>query len=237
MEYEFPDGKAAFDVSDTMKAMLEKQYYQEWQDGQGISQAAFMVVSPEILTDFMYEHYYTKAYTQASLFFENDREAREQVEALRELGYTAVISDETVESNVMDVLVEKLTAGTMAFLWLMAVVFVSVFLSLCSSRAMNATRGDVAIMRSMGIPTTVVRISIYVQTLIALIPAFITTAAACIAVYVIPSTNYHFPFLHAGDYALIAAMLVLIALNLSRKHVKRMFSDSVKKTLKGGSKV
>ena len=60
---------------------------------------------------------------------------------------------------------------------------------------------------------------------------------ACIVVYVNPNTNYHFPFLHAGDYLLMAAVLVLIALNLARKHVKRMFSDSVKKTLKGGSKV
>ena len=236
VEYKFADGKAVFDVSDTMKAMLEEQYYQEWQDGYGITQASFMVLSPELLTDFMYEHYYTKAYTQASLFFENDREAHKQVEALRELGYTAVVTDETVESNVMEVLVEKLAAGTMAFLWIMAVVFVSVFLSLCSSRAMNATRGDVAIMRSMGIPTTVVRISIYVQTLLALIPAVLITAVTCVVVYVNPSTNYHFPFLHAGDYLLIAAALTLIAVNLSRKHVKRMFSDSVKKTLKGGSK-
>ena len=42
--------------------------------------------------------------------------------------------------------------------------------------------------------------------------------------------------LHAADYCLIAAVLILIALNLSRKYVKKMFSDSVKKTLKGGAK-
>ena len=236
VKYGFGENKAVFDISDTMKSMLEEKYYEQWQDGMGIPHSSFMVLSPDILTDFMYEHYYTKAYTQASLFFENDRDAREQVETLRQLGYTAVVSDETVESDVFEVLGEKIAAGFMALLWLMAIAFVSVFLSLCSSRAMNATRGDIAIMRSMGIPTTVVRISIYVQTLIALIPAVITTAAACIAVYVIPATNYHFPFLHAGDYLLMAAVLVLIALNLSRKHVKRMFSDSVKKTLKGGSK-
>ena len=236
VEYSFADGKTVFDVSDVMKSMLEEQYMQQWQTGEGISQAYFMVLSPELLTDFMYEHYYAKAYTQASLFFENDREARRQVDTLREMGYTAVVSDETVESNVGEVLVEKILAGFMALLWIMAIAFVSVFLALCSSRAMNATRGDVAIMRSMGIPTAVIRISMYVQTLIALIPAVVVTAATCIAVYVMPSTNYHFPFLHAGDYLLLAAVLVLIALNLSRKNVKRMFSDSVKKTLKGGSK-
>ena len=236
VEYAFENAKVVTDVSDTMKALLEERYYEQWQDGQGIPYSSFMVLSPDLLMDFMYEHYYTKAYTQASLFFENDREAHAQVETLRELGYTAVVSDETLEPDVFDVLGEKLMAGFMALLWLMAIAFVSVFLSLCSSRAMNATRGDVAIMRSMGIPTAVIRISIYVQTLIALIPAVVITAVTCVLVYTNPVANYYFPFLHGGDYLLMGAVLVLIALNLSRKHVKRMFSDSVKKTLKGGSK-
>ncbi len=236
VEYVFADHRMVREVSDNMKAMLEERFSQQWDEDFGIEYAGFMVLSPDILLDFMYEHYYTQAYTQASLFFENDREAHEKVETLRDMGYTAVASDETVKSDVFDVLGEKLMAGLMAFLWLMAIGFVTVFLSLCSSRAMNATRGDIAIMRSMGIPTVVVRISIYVQTLIALIPAAVVTAVTCAVVYITPKTNYMFPYLHAADYLLIAAVLVLIALNLSRKYVKRMFSDSVKKTLKGGSK-
>ena len=152
------------------------------------------------------------------------------------MGYTAVPSDTTVESDVFDVLTEKLSAFMMAVLWLGNIIFVTAFLALCSSRAMNATRGDIAIMRSMGIPTAVVRISIYVQTLIALIPAAVITAITCAVIYMTPKTNGYFPFLHTRDYLLIAAILVLIALNLSRKYVKKMFSDSVKKTLKGGSK-
>ena len=236
IQYEFTDYRMVRDISDSMKRSLEGRYYEQWQGDMGIPNAGFMVLSPDILLDFMYENYYTEAYTQASLFFANDREAHRRVEDLRSLGYTAVVSDETVEPDVFEVLEEKLSAGMMAFLWLMAIGFVSIFLSLCSSRAMNATRGDIAIMRSMGIPTTVVRISIYVQTLLALIPAAVITAITCVAVYLTPKTNYMFPFLHAADYCLIAAVLILIALNLSRKYVKKMFSDSVKKTLKGGAK-
>ena len=104
---------------------------------------------------------------------------------------------------------------------------------------MNATRGDVGIMRSMGIPTAVVKISIYVQTLLSLIPAAVVTAITSVVIFTLPKTNYLFPFLHAADYALIAAVMLLIALNLSRKYVKKMFDQSVKKTLrsaKGGSK-
>lgn len=198
-----------------------------------------VILSPDILLDFLHEQYYTKAYTQASLFFDSDAEARGVVETLRSLGYTAVVSDETVEPDVADLIATKLSAGVMAFLWIMAIVFVTMFLSLCSSKAMNATRGDVGIMRSMGIPTTVVKISIYVQTLLALIPAALITAGGCIAIYTIPKTNDIFPFLHAGDYVLIVAVMLLIALNLSRKYVAKMFNQSVKKTLrteKGGSK-
>ena len=198
-----------------------------------------VILSPDILLDFLHEQYYTKAYTQASLFFDSDAEARGKVETLRSLGYTAVVSDETVEPDVMDLIETKLSAGFMAFLWVLAIVFVTMFLSLCSSKAMNATRGDVGIMRSMGIPTTVVKISIYVQTLLSLIPATLITAGGCIAIYLIPKTNDIFPFLHAGDYVLIAVVMLLIALNLSRKYVKKMFGESVKKTLrtdKGGSK-
>ena len=198
-----------------------------------------IILSPDILLDFLHEQYYTKAYTQASLFFDSDSEARGMVETLRSLGYTAVVSDEAVEPDVMELIETKLSAGFMAFLWVLAIVFSTMFLSLCSSRAMNATRGDVGIMRSMGIPTTVVKISIYVQTLLALIPAALITAGGCIAVFTIPKTNDIFPFLHGWDYVFIAAVMLLIALNLARKYVHKMFNQSVKKTLrteKGGSK-
>ena len=161
------------------------------------------------------------------------------VETLRDLGYTAVVSNETVELDVSDLIMNRLSGGLMVFLWILGILFVTLFLSLCSSRAMNATRGDVGIMRSMGIPATVVKLSIYVQTLLSLIPAALITAGGCIAIYLIPKTNDIFPFLHAGDYVLLAVVMLLIALNLSRKYVKKMFDQSVKKTLrteKGGSK-
>ena len=38
-----------------------------------------------------------------------------------------------------------------------------------------------------------------------------------------------------SNEAFLILLLVLIALNLSRKYVKKMFNESVKKTLKGGA--
>ncbi len=215
---------------------LEGYYYERWIEGTGIPGADFVVLSPDVFMDFMYEHYYAKHYTQASLFFKNDRTAHELVEPLRARGYVAVVSDETVEADVSTMILVKLGLLVSALGWAASVIFATAFLSLCSGRAMNATRGDIAIMRSMGIPTGVVRVSIYVQTLIALIPAFIVTAITCTVIYMTPATNYMFSFLHAGDYAILAIVLVAIAMNLSRKQAAKMFHESVKKTLKGGKK-
>lgn len=195
-----------------------------------------LIVSPDILVSFVEDEYFSKAYTQASLFFGSDREAHDKVEELRAAGYVAVPSDETVERDVMSKISLLVSLGALIFSWVLSVVFITLFLGLCTSHAMNATRGDIAIMRSMGIPTAVVRISIYVQTLIALIPAVLVTAATCAVVYRIPATNGIFGFLHAREYILLAVILLAVALRLSRRYVRKMFSESVKKTLKGGNK-
>ena len=239
--YFFDEYTHAATMTEAMKTFFLTRAYNDQWDEENNCMGGFnaVILSPDIVLDFLHEQYYTQAYTQASLFFKNDNEAHSKVETLRELGYTAVVTDETVEPDVMELIETKLSAGLMAILWLLAIVFITMFLSLCSSHAMNATRGDVGIMRSMGIPTAVVKISIFVQTLLALIPAAVITAAACIAIYLIPATNDIFPFLHGWDYVFIAAVMVLIALNLARKYVRKMFSQSVKKTLrteKGGSK-
>ncbi len=222
--------------SSKMITDLENRYFTQWQNDTGISTAEFVVISPDILLDFMYEHYYQEAYTQASLFFKSDREARRQVEPLRERGYVAVVSDETIVPDVFTMLTTKLAYVIDAVGWVLSVVFATFFLSLCTSRAMNAVRGDVAIMRSMGIPTSVVRVSMYVRTLLALIPALLVTAITCTVIYMLPSTNSMFHFLHTRDYVILAFVLVAIALNLSRKQAAKMFHESVKKTLKGGKK-
>lgn len=232
--------KNVWSMTDTMKENLSRSKYYVWDEKvNAFPELLAVIVSPDVMTDLLYKEYFAHAYTQASLFFENDRVAHSKVDQLRELGYIAVVSDETIQVEAFDLIFEKIMAMFQAALWLMAILFISLFLSLCSSRAMNATRGDVGILRSMGIPTSVVKISIYVQTLLALIPAVVVTLITCTILFLFPQTNYLFPFLHVGDYILMALVVLLIALNLSHRYVKKMFDQSVKKTLrssKGGSK-
>ncbi len=219
-----------------VRARFETYYNDVWQEPSGILNAEFVVLSPDVLTDFMYEHYYESAYTQASLFFGSDRAAHASVETLRNMGYIAVPSDETVEPDMLEVLMTRILLLFDLGGWILTVFLTTMLLYLCTSRAMNAVRGDIAIMRSMGIPTAVIRVGIHVQTFLSLIPALLVTAIGCIAIYTIPATNAMFTFLHAPDYIILAIALIAVAFFLSRKQVGRMFRESVKKTMRGGKK-
>ncbi len=191
--------------------------------------------SPSLLHTFLVQEYYGKVYTQASLFFENDEEAHDKVDTLRNAGYIAVVSDETVKLDILERVMRVLFVGVQFVGWVLTVVLVSLFLSLCSSRAMGATRGDIAIMRSMGIPTKVIRLSVFAVTAASLLPGFFVTGVACVLVYHIPKTNGVFPYMHFSQYAVIALLLLCISAFLARRYNKKMFENSVKKTLKEGA--
>ncbi len=196
----------------------------------------YLYVAPDVMTDFLVDAYFGKSYTQASLFFPSDAQARGKIEELREAGYVGVVSDEKVDEDVLDKLERVLTFGAKAIGWLLSVLFLTLFLNLCTAKSLNATKGDVAIMRSMGIPTPVIRLSAYAQMFLCLVPAMIVTAVTCAVIFTVPKTNGIFTFLHARDYVILGILLILLTARLSRKYVRRMFNESVKKTLKGGNK-
>lgn len=215
---------------------LQERLEERQKEGYGNQTDTIAVLSPRVFASFMQRAYYDTTYTQGSLFYGSDAAAKEQVDVLREAGYDAMASYETVQRDLLESVMRLLTYGFELLGWFLCVLFASLFLGLCSTRAMLATKGDIAIMRSMGISTGVIKISTYVQTLIALIPAFLVTALTCAVIYLTPATNRQFTFLHAQTYLIIAVVLILIAVRLSRKYVRKMFHESVRKTLRGGAK-
>ena len=70
--------------------------------------------------------------------------------------------------------------------------------------------------------------------LIALIPAFILVSLAAICIFTSPTLNPYFVYLYAWQYALIFIGMFLLVWRVNRKQVKRLFGESVKKSLKGG---
>ena len=193
-----------------------------------------LVVGAGVLRE-MAEEVLAKSYKQASLFFENDRAAYAAAELLQDAGYIAVPSDTTYEPDAETVIVTVLSTAAIAFAWVMSVVFLAFFINLCSSRALEAFKGDMAIMRSMGIPVRVIRIGMYVRMLISLIPAFLLVCLTAILIFTTPKFNAFFTYLYTWQYALIFAGMILLTLRTTHRQVKRLFGESVKKSLKGGN--
>ena len=197
---------------------------------------ADVYLSPSMIAPVV-EKVLADSYRQASLFFESNADAEKAALLLSKDGYRAVTAKATYTPDAFTVLGEVLAAIMSLFLWFAAVLFLAFFISLCSGRALAAFKGDMAIMRSMGISVAVIRIAMYVRMLIALIPGFLVTVAAAIMIYQSPTVNGIFTYLYAWQYGLIFLGMLILVYLVTRKQIGKLFSESVKKALKGGDTV
>ena len=155
-------------------------------------------------------------------------------DGLKEEGYIAVPSDTTYEPEALVVIMSIIASLMTAAAWILSIVFLSYFITICSSRSLEAFSGDMAIMRSMGIPVKVIRIGMYVRMLISLIPAVIFMAIAAILVFTVPKFNEFFVYLYPWQYALMIVGMLAITTRVTYKQIAKLFGESVKKSLKGG---
>ena len=155
--------------------------------------------------------------------------------ALRAEGYIAVPSDTEYTPDPFTVIVSMISCIFMGALWLASVFFLAFFIHLCSVRSLGAFKGDMAIMRSMGIPVRVIRIGMYVRMMISLIPAFICLAISSVLIYTSPVYNQYFTYLYGWQYALMVIGMLLLTVFITRRQVHKLFGESVKKSLKGGN--
>lgn len=180
------------------------------------------------------DSYVDSSYGQFSLVFKSDAAARRAANEMLESGYIAVLSDAKYEPDVF----EKFAMGFLVFLmgaiWLAGVVALAFFIRLCQSRSIVSFKNDIAIMRSMGIKAIVIKISMYMRSVIAVIPATAVLGVFAALIYTSPEFNRHFNFMYGWQYALICLGLLLVALRVSYKQQGKLFEGSVKKTLTGG---
>ena len=194
-----------------------------------------VIMSDELICKIAQEVLAEK-YTQASLFFEDDEAAHKAAEKIKKEDYIAVPSDTTYEPRAEEAMMSLISSLMIAFAWLIAIIFLAFFINLCLSRTLGAFKGDMAIMRSMGIPVNVIRISMYVRMLISLIPAFAMVVATAIFIYTSPKLNEYFIYLYAWQYVTIFIGMLLLTARITYKQIRRLFGQSVKKALKGGNK-
>ncbi len=189
-------------------------------------------VSEDLFID-MIEEEIAKKYTQASLFFKNDIAAKKAARKLYNDGYIAVSSDATYKE---DKLVEVIGGVFQLGLWSLGTLFLTLFIYLCTLRSIGAFKGDMAIMRSMGISVKTIKRGIYIRMLMSLIPAFVVGAIGAVVIFTNPILNGLFTFLYPWQYALIVIGMTAIVMFVTHKQIKRLFKQSVKKALKGGNR-
>lgn len=90
-------------------------------------------------------------------------------------------------------------------------------------------------MRSMGIPVGAIRIGMYFRMLLSLIPAVILLFVSAILIFTNPQYNKMFTYLYGWQYALIVMGMLLLTVRTTRRQIRKLFGESVKKSLKGGA--
>ena len=190
-------------------------------------------VSPDLFLEIC-EAVEEPLYRQVSLFFSSDRAAKSAIKGINADGYLAVKSDATYSPDASEVIVNSIFFILSIWLWLSALLFFAFFVSLCCGRSIDAFRGDVSIMRSMGIPVKVIRIGMYVRMLLSLIPAYLLAAVAVFLIFRTPELNRFFRFPAPWQFVLIVLGMLALALLSTRRQIKRLFKTSVKSALKGG---
>ena len=173
-------------------------------------------------------------YAQASFFFEDDERAESAARELRALGYVAVPSYTTYSLDAYEAIVLLIAAVFQAILWIIGTLFVAFFLSVAVTRAMRAFSSDVAILRSMGVRSEVVRLAVYVRMLLSMLVGAVIVAIVAVVVFRTPSLNKSFDYLYARHYIVISIGTLLLTLSTTHKSIKRLFKGSVRHTLGGG---
>ena len=195
--------------------------------------SADIVVDSSLLCE-MADKVLEKEYHQVSIFYKNDRAAKKAAAAFTKEGMIATpakteYSPETIETILMTV-----SALLYVFIWFFSIVFMAFFIHLCSQRALDFLKSDLAILRSMGIQTNAIRIGIYIRMMLSLIPGFLITVIGTLLLFRNPIFNAYFRYMDFWQYIVIMIGILILLVRVTKKQIKRLFSDSVKKSLKGG---
>lgn len=185
-------------------------------------------VSREDLME-IYDILYGQFDYQASIFYKNDKIAKQKTEELREKGYIAVRSTETIKSTNLSDYIEAIMA---VILWAVIIIFFTAFVLLCTRRSVDSTKADMAIFRSIGINKKVIKMSTFVHLLLCAIISYIVMVITMIVIYSIPVLNDLIPYLHFGSYLLIILVEIIMVTWIAYKFNNRLFNESVRKNLR-----
>ncbi len=192
------------------------------------------IVSVDCITKLV-DEFLDENYSQASLFFANDRQADAAVDKMCADGYIAVSSKTEYEPSMLEILETLFTSVLALVVWGISVIFLAFFINLCTAKAFSAFKADAGIMRSMGISVKVIKTGMYVRMLLSMIPSIIVLAVAAALLSFVPSVNRALTSLQPWHYILIVVGTLLVTLRVVKKQLSALFGESVKSTLGGNN--
>lgn len=189
-----------------------------------------VVIGPEFITEIAYANM-GYLYRQASLFYETEEDVAQAVKVLSSMGFSAISAD-TYSKNADEGLSQYLSRLTAAGILVVSVIFLILFVYLCSMHTVNTTKGELAIFRSMGVPDKEIGISVFVQMFMALAPSPILLAATAFVIYRTPQLNAYFTYLHFWGYTAVIVGMIVVVATVSRKFVKKLFRTELQTGLR-----
>ena len=173
-------------------------------------------------------------YRQASLFFTSDSQAKSKLDEIKQMGFLASMSNETYKlASEMEVIAYLIIGVVFLIMWMLLMAFIAFFLRICTKKSMDAFKSDIAIMRSMGIRVKEIKAAIYIRLFLSAIPTMILLPIAAHFIYRTSWGGKNLGYVGAPQYILIFLMLLIIVNTVARNQVQHLFSENVRKALKG----
>ena len=226
----------AFEIDETVPG---DYYMREQPEGFGeivkarLASGPVMLVNPVTLSLAM-EAALAEQYTQASLFYGDDKEAGAACEMLRGKGYISSLSTDKYSPQAYETVLSSANGVLLLLLWLLTVIFMAFFINLCTGKAVGAFKHDLAILRSMGISVRTVISGLFTRLYLALLPSVLFVILLALVIYRTPKGNAAFPYLYWWQYLMIFAGMVIMTARVGKKQVRKLFGESVREALRGG---
>lgn len=169
---------------------------------------------------------------QISLLFKDNNSLDGALAKMSDDGYSVVNANEIKIVNHDGNPIEKiLTTIGKALLGMVTAACFSLMIILSLSRLIVATKGDIAIFRTMGIKSKVVKKSTYVQLFMALLPAVLVMIAVALVIYYSPA-GIIFGFVGFGaTVGIILSVIVLIAI-IGKCYNRLLYREKIRKGLR-----
>ncbi len=169
---------------------------------------------------------------QFSLLFSSDKKASESMEELTAMGYNVSLSSaQAVKPKVL--LTEKLKSVLIVVMWIISVVFIGLFVGLSTTKVHRSQKKDLAIFRTMGVDSRVIKKSIFWYNVIALIPCMIISSILFSLLF-FSSAAAVLSYLSVGVYFLVFIGLLGVMAVATKLTNRQLFKQTVRGNLKGG---